>query len=210
MQSATLPTNEINASNHIADFIDGKLVIRLQKGVPIEEFEQIWEGIRNLNCWEFTMVSDSDSPWTFWCAPFLEGRAPNESTAWRSHTPQWVRTLSECGLELAQNVLQQKLLIRRCFLNGHTFGQDGTIHQDKPDGARGVYTLVYYPCYEWPTEWEGETVFYEKDKCQIAKSFSYSPNTFLLWDSRLWHVGRAPSRICPELRVTLVWNLQVA
>src|SRR5258708_14436480 len=62
---------------------------------------------------------------------------------------------------------------------------------------------------EWPDGWDGETVFYDEHG-EIALSVRPRPNRAILFDSRIPHAGRAPSRQCPALRVTAAYKLLVA
>lgn len=97
------------------------------------------------------------------------------------------------------------LSVLRQYANGHTYGLGGRPHLD--DARPGSYTLLYYPMEEWNMEWDGETVFYD-ERGEIALSVQPKPNRAVLFDSRILHVGRAPSRSCPALRVTVAYKLQ--
>jgi hypothetical protein len=196
-ESAIWPTTET--------LVEGRPIFHIGQGVDEKTFEQVWISMSGLKSWEFSMASNSDTPWTFWCVPFTTVEPSTGSATWQASTPAWLPSLTDSAVILASQILRKELRVTRCFVNGNTFGQDGAIHQDH--GVEGAYTLVYYPCFEWFPEWEGETVFYENDKRSISRFIPYAPNTFGLWDARIWHVGRAPSRVCPELRMTLVWNL---
>jgi hypothetical protein len=208
VESATSLIPSDFKKNTSDDSTDNLILTRLPVSLTEKAFEDLWDRLRSLSCWEFSMVSAHDAPWTFWCAPFADSDDTSKATKWRATAPEIVKQISTAIIPHVEKLVGASIYLRRCFLNGHTYGQDGTVHQDAPNSVVGAYTLVFYPCLEWPTEWEGETVIHTTDHREIMRSFAYLPNTFLLWDSRIWHVGRAPSRICPELRMTLVWNFR--
>jgi SM-20-related protein len=99
------------------------------------------------------------------------------------------------------------LRVIRQYANGHTYGLGGEPHVD--DVNPGAYTLLYYPNPEWKDGWEGETVYYD-ESMEIATAVRPRPNRGAFFDSRILHNGRAPSRICPVLRVTVAYKLEIA
>ena len=112
----------------------------------------------------------------------------------------WQQTRGRCELLVGAG-----LRVIRQYANGHTYGLGGKAHVD--DSRPGCYTLLYYPMAEWNDDWEGETVFY--DECgEVAVSVRPRPNRAVLFDSRILHAGRAPSRACPALRVTVAYTLE--
>jgi SM-20-related protein len=97
------------------------------------------------------------------------------------------------------------LRVIRQYANGHTYGLGGKPHLD--DVRPGSFTLLYYPMQDWDSGWDGETVFLEPDG-EIAHSVRPRPNRGVLFDSRIPHAGRAPSRSCTALRVTVAYKLE--
>ncbi|HWB99753.1 MAG TPA: 2OG-Fe(II) oxygenase, partial [Bryobacteraceae bacterium] len=97
------------------------------------------------------------------------------------------------------------LRVIRQYANGHTYGLGGYPHLD--DERPGTFTLLYYPNLQWQDGWDGETVFYDQSG-EIALSVRIRPNRGIFFDSRILHTGRAPSRICPALRVTVAYKLE--
>lgn len=98
------------------------------------------------------------------------------------------------------------LRVIRQYANGHTYGLGGRPHLD--DRKPGTFTLLYYPNPEWKDGWDGETVYYDEHG-EIALAIRPRPNRAVFFDSRIPHAGRAPSRLCPALRVTVAYKLQV-
>ena len=97
------------------------------------------------------------------------------------------------------------LRVIRQYANGHTYGLGGNPHLD--DNRPGTFTLLYYPNPEWQDAWEGETVFYDQAG-EIALAVKLRPNRAVFFDSRILHNGRAPSRTCPALRVSVAYKLE--
>jgi hypothetical protein len=98
-----------------------------------------------------------------------------------------------------------KLRVIRQYANGHTYGLGGQPHLD--DLRPETFTLLYYPMVEWPSSWQGETVFHDQSG-EIAIAVTPKPNRAVFFDARIPHAGRAPSRNCPALRVTVAYKLE--
>jgi hypothetical protein len=96
------------------------------------------------------------------------------------------------------------LRVMRQYANGHTYGLGGRTHAD--DTRPGHYTLLYYPMPEWQPAWGGETVFHRTNG-EIALAVLPKHNRAVLFDARIPHEGRAPSRDYGGLRVTLAFKL---
>jgi hypothetical protein len=97
------------------------------------------------------------------------------------------------------------LRVIRQYANGHTHGLGGEPHLD--DQRAGTFTLLYYPNPEWKDGWDGETSFYDQSG-EIALSVRPRPNRAVFFDSRILHNGRAPSRVCTALRVSVAYKLE--
>jgi SM-20-related protein len=95
----------------------------------------------------------------------------------------------------------------RCYANGATYGSDGTLHTDSV--LKGTFTSIYYPHSAWNPNWAGETVFFNEEKTDIICGVYPKPNRLLMFDGSIPHVARGVSRICPVLRVTLMFKTDV-
>lgn len=137
----------------------------------------------------------------------------NRSTDAQSSRPFWKMDMD--GVEAVDALLvhakptleklaSAKLRVIRQYANGHTYGLGGRPHFD--DVKPGTFTLLYYPVREWKPEWEGETLFFT-DRGHVAAGVAVAPNRAVFFDSRMSHSARAPSRDCPELRITLAYKL---
>ncbi|OGA13914.1 MAG: hypothetical protein A3D95_11235 [Betaproteobacteria bacterium RIFCSPHIGHO2_12_FULL_69_13] len=99
------------------------------------------------------------------------------------------------------------LRVVRQYANGHTYGLGGRPHSD--DDREGTFTLLYYPMPLWKPDWEGETLFYDA-RLEVIAGVKPAPNRAVFFDSRIPHSGRAPSRSCGALRITLAFKLESA
>jgi SM-20-related protein len=122
------------------------------------------------------------------CAQELQERAPLLYHLW---------------LAVEKNLLRGHTL-HRCYANGLPYGCEGTIHTDADTLLD--YTSIYYPDPEWHPNWGGETVFFNKQQTDIVASLYPKPNRFLTFPATTPHVARGVSRICPKLRMTLMFK----
>jgi hypothetical protein len=103
-----------------------------------------------------------------------------------------------------EELARARLTVIRQYANGHTYGLGGRTHAD--DTRPGHYTLLYYPMPEWHPDWGGETVFHRTNG-DIALAVLPKPKRAILFDARIPHEGRAPSRNFGGLRVTIAFKL---
>ena len=67
-------------------------------------------------------------------------------------------------------------------------------------------TIVVYMNREWRREWGGETIIYTADNdIELAQLPRY--NRAVMFEGHKWHCARSVTRICPALRVTVVFKL---
>lgn len=132
------------------------------------------------------------------------------SGIYNTHRVFWFTQLKEDKFfsthlfDLVQFKIGAQCELRRVFANGQTYGQDGDWHSDHADDDQ--YTFVYYVNEEWKPEWGGETSF-RKDN----KIISVLPqhNRGVLFPGAITHCGKAPSRECHKLRVTIAFHFKV-
>jgi SM-20-related protein len=122
------------------------------------------------------------------CAEEVKGKAPLIFAFWH---------------RLSGTVFKGHTLIR-CYANAQTYGSDGTTHTDSR--ADNCYTAVYYPHAFWDPSWGGETVLFNADKSDIIAAIYPRPNRLAIFKSNIPHAARGVSRICPELRITLMFK----
>lgn len=112
-------------------------------------------------------------------------------------------------LELWQHLQKThtgKKALLRCYTNSHTYGVEGYPHTDsrKPNEE----TLVIYLNKEWRKEWGGETLIYDKND-RIVHAELPKFNTALRFNSNQYHCARGVTRVCPTLRVTLMFKFGI-
>jgi SM-20-related protein len=125
-----------------------------------------------------------------------------------------------CADELAQNApaiytlwnalektgLKGHILVR-CYANGQSYGSDGTLHTDS--SSPRSFTTLYYPHETWSPNWGGETVFFNPEETDMIASVYPKPNRLIVFPGALPHVARGVSRICPVLRITLMFKTEL-
>jgi SM-20-related protein len=62
-------------------------------------------------------------------------------------------------------------------------------------------TALWYLCTQWHREWSGETVFLDSND-EIAASIMPKPGRLALFDGRIRHAGRPPSKNAEQARYT--------
>jgi len=70
-------------------------------------------------------------------------------------------------------------------------------------------TALWYLCRRWHHDWSGETVFFDQAH-EIAASVVPRPGRLVLFDGRIRHAGRPPTRIAEEARYTFAIKFQRA
>jgi hypothetical protein len=149
-------------------------------------------------------------------APFKYGWPSNKNLGY-SH---WNYTIAPGsafnGLEIAHmlpepirsawNYIQEhytgEQTLIRCYANAHTFGVEGYPHTDSI--REHDKTIVVYMNREWRREWGGETMLYDGDRIEHAELPKF--NKGLVFNGNQYHTARSVSRICPELRRTLMFK----
>lgn len=134
----------------------------------------------------------------------LESRSPCDTELASNHD---LSAINQLWLAVRDKLLPGHELIR-CYANAHTFGLDGGIHRDNPPEENMITTVVYVH-RQWPLPWGGETVFYCKKEEDIVATVIPKPARVAIFDGSIFHAARAPTRVCTELRMTLVFRSMV-
>ena len=92
----------------------------------------------------------------------------------------------------------------RCYANGMPYGSDGMVHTDSQDP--NAYTIIYYPAERWSPNWGGETIFYNKEETDLVGAVYPKPGRLLMFSGVVPHRAGGVSRICPTLRITLMFK----
>lgn len=101
-----------------------------------------------------------------------------------------------------------KVETKKLYLNGQAHGQCGSFHRDAECNLRGNFiTLVYYPHSIWKPEWGGFTIII--DGKGVMHTIYPEPNSAVVFDSKLLHVGLEPTVHCITQRVTLAHKMEI-
>lgn len=109
-----------------------------------------------------------------------------------------------------QSILNIKVETLRMYLNGQAHGQCGSIHSDllgDEDLNHQYITAVYYANKEWKPEYGGFTVIIDKNE-QMHAVYP-KPNSIVIFDSSLAHVGLEPTMHCKDQRVSLAHKMKI-
>lgn len=182
--------------------------------LPSNLFENLHSSLCTREKWKFdllsgprgTIVYQGESDITFWSLSLNDDEL-------------FTKTLFE---KICQ-VTGKKFEILRVYANGQTYGLCGDIHQDSP--YKDEYTFLYYVNPIWNVKWGGATLFCEmKDPIQNKlKHFQYKgdtlhnnvmsyypkPNTGVLYQSAVAHMGTEPTRHFKDLRITVSYKLKL-
>ncbi len=172
------------------------------------EFQQQLLDFLNLPGWAFGGFSDT---------------APGASRYWFKHfagvvrdggeqlTPnEFAAALEQCAPLVSRmwRMLERGMMsghrLTRCYANGYPSGAEGGLHLDS--NVDSHFTAIYYPHLSWHPNWAGETVFFDKSGQDIIASVYPKPNRLVVFRGAIPHVARGVSRICPQLRITLMFK----
>jgi SM-20-related protein len=96
----------------------------------------------------------------------------------------------------------------RCYANGYPVGAEGGVHKDSMGAEH--YTLLYYPHLHWHPDWAGETLFFNERGDDLLCAVYPKPNRLVRFPGWIPHVARGISRLCPLLRITLMFKVSLA
>jgi SM-20-related protein len=165
--------------------------------------------------WQFGWKSvPGQEHYSFWHKHFAGHKVPDHALSGDQEQPY------DCAEELRENApiiyrfwqaLDTTALnghtLLRCYANGQPYGSEGAIHTDSISELS--YTSIYYPHEKWHPNWGGETVFFNKEQTDIVASIYPRPNRFVVFAGTTPHVARGVSRICPALRITLMFKTEL-
>ena len=107
-------------------------------------------------------------------------------------------------------LLNKKLLVDhklvRCYANAYPYGSEGTLHTDSV--SENSFTALYFPHERWSPNWGGETVFFDKEETNLTWASYPRPNRLLIFNGTTPHAARGITRICPLLRITLMFKTE--
>jgi hypothetical protein len=104
--------------------------------------------------------------------------------------------------DFIQSTYLPDYILIRCYANAHTYGVEGYPHTDSMRDQDK--TVVVYMNKDWRREWGGETLIYDGDKVELASVPAF--NRGLIFEGKKWHCARGVTRICPDLRRTIMFK----
>jgi hypothetical protein len=153
----------------------------------------------NKASWSYGWHSDKDIPYGHWNVDITRTGIKN--------TLDITERLPFDFLKIWDHLRPEGAILVRCYANRHTFGTEGYPHTDT-DRAED-HTCVIYLNKDWKAEWGGETTFYNPDKTEIIQAIMPKMGRVVTFPGNIPHCARAVSRICPEVRTTLMFKFAV-
>jgi hypothetical protein len=173
--------------------------------VPMDLVGKAWTYAHERAVWEFANGGDASDPLTSWVADimnyFQNQGADGRAAKWNELTTTMPFVVAIW--KLVSEAVPGVHVIERACLNGHTFGLGDGTHRD---GDTDAFTFLVYMNPEWKLEWGGETLFYSEAIDDVVAAIVPKPGRLVYFDGRIQHAGRAPSRLCVDLRVTLAFQ----
>lgn len=111
-------------------------------------------------------------------------------------------TLANTAGALARSVGVRADRLERVYANFALFGDYHHVHTDGD-----VWTVLFFANAQWRDDWGGELLLYEDDDATMARAIAPRPGRAVLFDGDLLHRAGAPSKYCPEPRLTVAVKL---
>ncbi len=160
--------------------------------VSEELVKAIFESIHQ-PMYKFGQKSKPDDAFGFWIAHITEEMASN------------VKPINKLIEIIDDNITKGKFDVERMYVNAYSHGDCPAVHVD--NASEGFYTVLYYANPQWHIDWYGETVFYSDAEDELIKAVYPTPGRLVIFDSRIPHSARPPSRTCDFIRYTIAVKL---
>lgn len=147
--------------------------------------------------------------------PFTRSEVAREDTqsfrhwAWNlsvvecERLPLYAPTLRALAAHLPERGAQR---CYRAYCNLSAYGDMLFTHTDSRPGVEEL-TALWYISPRWDIEWGGETLLYNAEG-DAEVVVSPRPGRLLVFDGRIRHAGRPPSRICVIPRLTFALKFE--
>jgi len=213
--NASAPAKTLGPDASLDRPVESKPVImRVDNIAPEEERRQIYEFLAGPG-WNFGWKSSSKTDvYSFWHKHFVGTYSPEEASREedgrrRDLAPELEETyplLFALWKRLQETILKGHSLVR-CYANGIPYGSDGTLHTDSSSSRS--FTTVYYPHDAWSPNWGGETVLFNREVTDVIGAIFPKPNRAAMFQGNVPHVARGVSRLCPVMRITLMFKSEI-
>ncbi|WP_157202098.1 2OG-Fe(II) oxygenase [Massilia sp. Root335] len=188
-------------------FVNDKINV-IDNAIPHDLRNELTELARR-PIWGYGWRSNTNHDrYCFWHAHFAGGDGKSRKNC----LPELKNNLAASPVHALWEILSKDQLRGhiplRVYANAHTYGVEGHIHADSTD-EENYFTTIYYAHDIWRKNWAGDITFYSDDD-EVIKSISPQPGRIVLFPGSILHKAQAPSRECPELRVSIVIKTQLA
>jgi SM-20-related protein len=167
---------------------------------PLVDACRIW--LNNAR-WSYGWKSHTDKPYGHWNVDITKTDKNNPTDVSDRLAPPFAAVWAELNKALFNNEAK----VTRCYSNRHTYGTEGYIHTDTE--REGDLTCVVYMNEQWDADWGGETTFYSPDKSMIINAILPKYGRVVIFPGTIHHCARALTRICPEVRTTLMFKITI-
>ena len=176
--------------------------------IPIDLQKRIADFVR-LPIWGYGWRSNGGQDrYSFWHAHFAGKDTKNRESC----LPDLIDNEIAAPIAALWDFLSKELLRGhvplRVYANAHTYGVEGYVHTDSTD-EENYFTTIYYAHQVWRRNWSGEIVFFSKENDDIVKAIAPRPGRLVFFPGSILHKAQAPSRECPELRISIVIKTQL-
>ena len=168
----------------------------IDKALPDELIDEVERLIAKTG-WRYGWRSNNNVGYAHWNQDF--GKAgPDNGLDITDRLPDVLKA----AWDYLQSVYFPNTTLIRCYANSHTFGVEGYPHTDSSRNCDT--TMLIYMNRKWLREWGGETTVYDGDVIRYTELPKF--NKGFAFNGADWHAARAVSRVCPELRITLMFK----
>lgn len=161
--------------------------------------QEVNEHLNKAN-YQYGWGSNEKYPFRHWHVN-IAGTGLESSVDVRDELPQAYKRL---WAELNLTAFNDRAKLLTCYSNRHTYGIEGFMHKDSED-EKSV-TIVVYMNKRWEPDWAGETVFFTYEGNDIVRSVMPIYGRYAIFPGNVPHAARAPSRVCPDVRTTLMFK----
>jgi len=167
--------------------------------LPKDQLEGCLHWLEKAN-WKYGWKSDKAVSFGHWNVDITKTGVSN-TTDISSRLPTTFKRI----WDVVNNEVGGSAKLIRCYSNRHTFGTEGYIHIDTD--REEDHTCVIFMNKHWEANWGGETNFYNQDKSEVTLSILPRFGRMVLFQGAVPHCARGLTRICPDVRTTLMFKL---
>jgi hypothetical protein len=168
--------------------------------LPQEMIDTIYTDITNTG-WKYGWRSSNTMGFAHWNQPYADHEIMENGL---DISDRLTGTLKSVWEYIKENHFSNHILLR-CYANAHTYGVEGYPHTDS--NRIQDTTVVIYLNKNWRKEWGGETAIFMGEDVEDSVLPKY--NRAVSFPGAAFHVSRNVTRICPDLRMTLMFKVAI-